>query len=91
MRQFVGIDLGCEPALDKTTVCKFLHLLEEHRLGEQILVTVNLHLQAKGVRITSLCRPLVLHRKLEADNPPIPPASCFQALINQWRRATAPT
>jgi len=23
MRQFVGIDLGCEPAPDETTVCKF--------------------------------------------------------------------
>src|SRR6266702_5922112 len=27
MRQFVGIDLGCEPVPDETTVCKFRHLL----------------------------------------------------------------
>jgi len=53
MRQFVGIDLGCEPVPDETTVCKFRHLLEEHQLGEQILGQVNLHLQAKGVRITT--------------------------------------
>jgi len=34
MRQFVGIDLGCEPgAAHETTVCKFRHLLEEHHLG----------------------------------------------------------
>jgi IS5 family transposase len=52
MRQFVGIDPGCEPVPDNTRVCKFRHLLEEHRLGEQILSTVNLHLQAYGVRIT---------------------------------------
>jgi len=51
MRQFVGIDLGQEPAPDETTVCKFRHLLEEHGLGEKILGTVNLHLQARGVRI----------------------------------------
>src|SRR3989449_6167740 len=51
MRQFVGIDLGCEPAPDETTVCKFRHLLEEHQLGEQILGRVNLHLQAGGVRV----------------------------------------
>src|SRR6266567_7618186 len=38
MRQFVGIDLGCEPVPDETTVCKFRHLLEEHRLGERILL-----------------------------------------------------
>src|SRR5580704_8973564 len=53
MRQFVGIDLGNEPVPDETTVCKFRHLLEEHDLGEEILGTVNLHLQAKGVRITT--------------------------------------
>ena len=51
--QFVGIDLGAEPVPDETTVCKFRHLLEEHNLGEEILGTVNLHLQAKGVRITT--------------------------------------
>src|SRR5712692_2966191 len=45
MRQFVGVDLGCEPAPDQTTVCKFRHLLEEHHLGEQILGTVNQHQQ----------------------------------------------
>ena len=50
MRQFVGIDLGREPAPDETTVCKFRHLLEAHQLGEQILGTVNLHLQSQGVR-----------------------------------------
>ena len=53
LRQFAGIDLGGEPVPDETTVCKFRHLLEEHNLGEQILGTVNLHLQAKGVRITT--------------------------------------
>ena len=31
MRQFVGIDLGCEPVPDETTVCKFRHLLEEQQ------------------------------------------------------------
>ena len=53
LRQFVGIDLGSEPVPDETTVCKFRHLLEEHNLGEEILGTVNLHLEAKGVRITT--------------------------------------
>jgi IS5 family transposase len=53
LRQFANIDLGIEPVPDETTVCKFRHLLEEHNLGEEILGTVNLHLQAKGIRITS--------------------------------------
>ena len=52
MRQFVGIDLGREPVPDETTVCKFRHLLEEHGLGGEMLETVNLHLEGKGVRIT---------------------------------------
>ena len=53
MRHFVGIDLGREPVPDETTVCKFRHLLEEHDLGGQILETVNLYLQSRGVRITT--------------------------------------
>jgi transposase, IS5 family len=53
MRGFVGIDLGREPVPDETTVCKFRHLLEEHRLGGQMLEAVNLHLQSRGVRITT--------------------------------------
>src|SRR6202021_3340521 len=53
LRQFVGIDLGAEPVPDETTVCKFRHLLEAHNLGEEIWGAVNLHLQAKGVRITT--------------------------------------
>jgi transposase, IS5 family len=70
MRQFVGIDLGCEPAPDETTVCKFRHLLEEHQLGEQILGKVNLHLQAKGVRITTgtIVDATILHAPSSTKN-----------------------
>jgi IS5 family transposase len=53
LREFVGIDLGAEPVPDETSICKFRHLLEEHHLGEEILGTVNLYLEAKGVRITT--------------------------------------
>src|SRR6059036_3055903 len=70
MRQFVGIDLGCEPAPDETTVCKFRHLLEEHQLGEQILGQVNLHLQAHGVRITTgtIVDATILHAPTSTKN-----------------------
>src|SRR5208282_2071172 len=70
MRQFVGIDLGCEPVPDETTVCKFRHLLEEHRLGEQLLGQVNLHLQAKGVRITTgtIVDATILHAPTSTKN-----------------------
>ena len=53
MRNFVGIDLGREPVPDETTVCKFRHLLEEHGIGGEILQTVNLYLQSRGVKITT--------------------------------------
>src|SRR6266581_2417198 len=71
MRQFVGIDLGCEPVPDETTVCKFRHLLEQHQLGEQILGQVNLHLQAQGVRITTgtIVDATILHAPTSTKNP----------------------
>ena len=53
MRSFVRIDLRREPVPDETTVCKFRHLLEEHRLGGQMLETVNLYLQRRGVGIST--------------------------------------
>jgi len=70
MRHFVGIDLGCEPVPDETTVCKFRHLLEEHQLGEEILGTVNLHLQARGVRITTgtIVDATILHAPSSTKN-----------------------
>lgn len=40
MRSFVGIDLGREPVSDETTVMRFRHLLERHKLGERIFETV---------------------------------------------------
>jgi len=53
LRRFVGVDLGLAAAPDETTVCRFRHLLEEHELGGAMLDTVNLHLAAKGIRITT--------------------------------------
>jgi transposase, IS5 family len=53
MREFVGIDLGSEPAPDETTVCNFRHLLERHGLGERIFEGVGEHLQARGFRLST--------------------------------------
>jgi transposase, IS5 family len=51
MRDFVGIDFGREPAPDETTICKFRHLIETHKLGENLFAAVNKHLAAKGIKI----------------------------------------
>jgi IS5 family transposase len=68
LRQFVGVDLGQGP--DETTVCNFRHMLEEHQLGSKMLETVNLHLQAKGVRITSgtIVNATIIHAPSSTKN-----------------------
>ena len=53
MRQFVGIDLGREPAPDETTVCKFRHLLEKQELGKAIFEQVNAHLKNHGMKLST--------------------------------------
>ena len=52
MRQFVGIDLGREPVPDETTICKFRHLLEVHRLGEQLFALIRTYLAEQGLQIS---------------------------------------
>lgn len=53
MRTFVGIDLGTEPVPDETTVCRFRHLLEAHRLGPTLFETVNAPLRVRGLRVST--------------------------------------
>src|ERR1700730_11396691 len=53
LRRFAGVDLGRAAAPDETTILRFRHLLEKHSLGAAILVTVNRHLDARGIRITT--------------------------------------
>lgn len=51
MRRFVGIDLGREPVPDETTVCKFRHLLERHKLGQALFDRVNAQLAGRGLQV----------------------------------------
>jgi IS5 family transposase len=53
LRRFVGVDLGVAPAPDETTICRFRHLLEKHALGGLMLEAVNVHLEARGIRIAT--------------------------------------
>jgi transposase, IS5 family len=52
MRAFAGIDLGREPVPDETTVMRFRHLLEEHKLGARIFEEVGRVLQRRGLRLS---------------------------------------
>ena len=51
LRRFAGVDLGRAAAPDETTILRFRHLLEEHELCGQMLDTVNLYLERRGIRI----------------------------------------
>ena len=53
MSSFSGIDLGHEGAPDETTMCKFRHLLERHKLGKRLLSTVNGYLARNGIKISN--------------------------------------
>ena len=51
MRRFVGIDLGCEPVPDETTILNFRHLLERHDLGQALFARVNECLASRGLKV----------------------------------------
>jgi IS5 family transposase len=51
LRRFAGVDLGVAAAPDETTILCFRHLLEQHELCGEMLDTVNLYLDSKGIRI----------------------------------------
>lgn len=49
MRRFAGINLMDDPVPDETTILKFRHLLEQHRLTEQLFREVGLLLTERGL------------------------------------------
>lgn len=49
MRKFMGIDFLEEQAPDATTLLKFRHLLEEHKIGENIFADVTNRLEKAGL------------------------------------------
>lgn len=53
LRRFVGIDLGCEPVPDATTILKFRRLLNAHQLGQALFERVGQELQARGFKVNT--------------------------------------
>jgi IS5 family transposase len=51
MRRFARIDLGESPVPDETTICRFRHLLERHKLGKKLFAQVNRHLESQGLKV----------------------------------------
>ena len=50
-REFAGLDSWTQRLPDETTILRFRHLLENHKLAEQILAVVNDLLQGKGLML----------------------------------------
>ena len=48
LRRFAGVDLGVAAAPDETTILRFRHLLEQHDLCGEMLMTVNRYLETQG-------------------------------------------
>jgi transposase, IS5 family len=51
LRRFAGIDMMEGRIPDETTILNFSHLLEEHRIAEQILEGANQILSERGVML----------------------------------------
>jgi IS5 family transposase len=70
MRSFAQIDLGSSPVPDETTVCKFRHLLERHKLGPTILREVNAHLANSGIKVSNgtIVDATILHAPSSTKN-----------------------
>ena len=70
VRRFVGVDLGMAPAPDETTILRFRHLLEAHDLGGLMLEAVNVHLEARGIKIQTgtIVDATILHAPSSTKN-----------------------
>jgi IS5 family transposase len=70
VRRFIGVDLGIAAAPDETTVLRFRHVLERHDLGGMMLDAVNVHLEAKGIKIQTgtIVDATILHAPSSTKN-----------------------
>lgn len=50
-RQFAGLDLGSRGVPDESTLLRFRHLLEEHKLAARMLLVINTTLAAQGLML----------------------------------------
>jgi len=50
-RQFAGLDIGNRGVPDESTLLRFRHLLEEHKLAARMLLVINTTLAAQGLML----------------------------------------
>jgi hypothetical protein len=70
VRGFVGVGLGIAPAPDEATVLRLSHMLEKHELDGLMLEAVNVHLEAKGIKIHTgtIVDTTILHAPSSSKN-----------------------
>jgi IS5 family transposase len=70
IRRFIGVDLGIAAAPDETTILRFRHMLEKHDLGGLMLDAVNVHLEAKGIKIQTgtIVDATIIHAPSSTEN-----------------------
>lgn len=52
MRRFAGLELCDDRIPDETTILKFRHLLEKHKLTERLFEIVNKYLRSRGLQVS---------------------------------------
>ena len=59
IRRFSGFSSVLDTLPDETTILNFRHLLEEHKLTEEILTTINVYLKEQGLKENGVrsCNP----------------------------------
>lgn len=70
VQEFLGLDLGKDSPPDETTILRFRHLIEKHKLGPRILETVNRHLAAHGIKVRegTIMDATVIHAPTSTKN-----------------------
>jgi len=70
VQEFLGLDLGKDAPPDETTILRFRHLIEKHRLGPKILEVMNRHLARHGVEVQggTIVDATVIHAPTSTKN-----------------------
>ncbi len=70
MREFARVDLGEAPPPDETTIRKFRHLLEEHKLGKKLFAEVNRYLADCGITVSggTIVNATIIHAPSSTKN-----------------------
>ncbi|MCB1047701.1 MAG: IS5 family transposase [Calditrichaeota bacterium] len=88
VRAFVGINISCEPAPDKTTILKFRHLLDKHDLGTRVFEVISTHLDEKGLflRKGTMIDASIIHtpRSTKNEDKTRNPVMHQTKMGNQW-------